>query len=428
MNRDKLEQYIKREIDGISYDGENEMWESFQNENGKELSNWGSSKFFYNILIGGIVIAASTVYFLNNTSIENTIIEPIEISQKGISNLKKVSKNDSAEKQIQSISSDKIASKAEKIARPSSTSMNVRLKETSKNSLKEGGTLEFSLNSNYSNSVKSVDKKQVEFGTNFSNETSFSKLNSQGFLKEEKNNSLFLKKESTNERGTIQELPQLEKQFSTIETDDEKLILPANSIMSYSGFSERYARGGFMSSNNKIYTSSIEFGFIKMTDKRSGFKINFGGSAIDGYSFSQDSIIIQNGLSIVSNRKNKDLNYIIEAHLSAEYFVRRNKFSFGFGVKNSYAFYNKFTIIEQGEITRFTGWSQSGSKATIYNQWSGMNRFGITPFTNISFRHHNYEVGLVVSKRLNKLINGDLAAKQKSNTPYQAGIILSKYF
>jgi hypothetical protein len=61
----------------------------------------------------------------------------------------------------------------------------------------------------------------------------------------------------------------------------------------------------------------------------------------------------------------------------------------------------------------------------LSNYWNGINRFGIEGKLEASYQFKKFEIGLNISKRLNKLIKNNEAVSRKSNKPILFGASLS---
>ena len=193
----------------------------------------------------------------------------------------------------------------------------------------------------------------------------------------------------------------------------------------YQGF---FARAGVQASTNKIITSYADYGYRQSFGKNSGFKFSLGFNVTDGYSFSQDSIIIHNGVSTNRRFTDRDLDYIVNFQSSLEYIYQINNFSIGFGPRYSYAVLNRISEFSTNEFTFQNTEATSGNNVILNNDWSGMNRNSIEGLVNLSYHKNRFEFGITVTKRLNNLIKSNEAFSRKSNTPLQFGARVSYNF
>jgi len=433
--RDKLEQYIKREVDSISYNEGDEMWEEFQKKKVAELDEIHSILYFFPILLSSLVLGFLIFYFFTQPTIEENFDTKQPITQLDSSSFEENYKINiqKSEKPL-----DELLVELDSKLEEKPTSNNLSINENSKVELKKERTSNSSENLLVKSKNQGFNENQnSEFEANVAKESSFFKTSSEYLSKTNlealsKNQEVIYLSKSNKKLGTkkfrITNLEPIENPLQQLYIKPQKLDIPFKSYSPFIFDSEKYIRISLSGSYNRIYTSSIELGFLKMTSKRTGFKINLGGSVVDGYSFSQDSVFIRNGLTIESIERNKDLDFVLNSHLSGEFFIRRKAFSFGLGIKNSYAIFNRFKIIQLTNETRFNGGIFGGTlKTSAFNQWQGINRLSVEPFANFSYKHNNYEIGLIASKKLNNLIDGGLAQRRKSNTLIQVGLQFTTY-
>ena len=79
--RDKLEQYIKREVDSISYNEEDQMWEEFQKKKRDRLILINPTSYFFPILMSSLVLGFSAFYFFSQPTIEENFDTKEQITQ-----------------------------------------------------------------------------------------------------------------------------------------------------------------------------------------------------------------------------------------------------------------------------------------------------------------------------------------------------------
>jgi hypothetical protein len=157
------------------------------------------------------------------------------------------------------------------------------------------------------------------------------------------------------------------------------------------------------------------------------------GASLDlGYSFSQDSIFISNGMSIIEQRKDKDLKNLWNAYLDLGLNYRVNRLRFNLGVRGSYAVLNRFAFRETTRTTHlgsfFTSEGES-IEAEGSDVWTGVNRMSLDTYLSINYRiNTDYSFGAFAGKRLNTLINQNMASKAHSNRPVRFGVVLNAHF
>jgi hypothetical protein len=186
-----------------------------------------------------------------------------------------------------------------------------------------------------------------------------------------------------------------------------------------------FTRANIQASTNNIIQSSFEFGQQVALGRKTGLKFALGVNLVDGFSVSQDSIQIHNGVLIEKVTTNKDLDYVINSQLGFEYVYAFDNFKFSLGPRFSYAIANKVNEDCVKELNFFNFTETSMDNSILSNYWNGINRFGIEGKLEASYQFKKFEIGLNISKRLNKLIKNNEAVSRKSNKPILFGASLS---
>lgn len=181
---------------------------------------------------------------------------------------------------------------------------------------------------------------------------------------------------------------------------------------------------------NGIRQHAIGFGkYFPLQKVPFSLKVQAGGSLDVGYSFSQDSFFIFNGLSIRETRKDKDLRNLWNAYLDVGLYHRKNNWQFGLGFRGGYALFNQFDFVETTRLTTLNGSSGETKENVGKGNWSGMSRMSLEVYLNINYQMNaNFSVGLFAGKRQNELIKNDMASRAYSNTPVKFGVVANKYF
>ena len=184
--------------------------------------------------------------------------------------------------------------------------------------------------------------------------------------------------------------------------------------------------------HNGIRNHALGLGKYYHLSGHSGIKVQAGGSLDIGYSFSQDSVFILNGLSIEEIRKDKDLKHIWNGYIDVGYYRRKNKWQFGLGFRGSYALSNQFYFVKSTQVTHLGTFNNSSGQTiekTEKGSWLGMNRMSVDAYLHINYQlFPNYSVGFFAGRRLNELIKSDMANQAHSNTPVKLGVVLNKHF
>lgn len=184
---------------------------------------------------------------------------------------------------------------------------------------------------------------------------------------------------------------------------------------------------------NGIRQHAVGFGKHFSLSENLVIKVQGGGSLDVGCSLSQDSLFVFNGVSIVEIRRDKDLKNLWNAYLDFGLYQVKNKWRFGTGLRSSYALVNQFYLTEHTRTTHL-GTFNALNGTTNYEKvergsWAGINRMNFEAYLNINYHlNSNYSMGIFAIKRLNKVIDKDMAKQAYSNTPVRVGVSLSKHF
>lgn len=153
----------------------------------------------------------------------------------------------------------------------------------------------------------------------------------------------------------------------------------------------------------------------------------------DGYIMSQDSVFLYNDLGSTRLTKHKDLKLLWDGELRLGISkVINNRLELSGGASFSYAFANQFILSE--EVDRYS--NQFVTKGTAGKEqyrgsssWSGLNRLGTGVYLRIGTRFLGiYSIGLVMTRRLNTLVDTDVAATVDSDNVNQFGLYINRYF
>lgn len=444
MNQlDKLEQYIKREVDSIPYEEEDLMWEKF-----KQIERPSSDKFnlWKNIFKNGlpILILLSVGFFLttqNNVSIEKAGLvsskertTPLLESKSSKDKLITISNNSINTKESNpnnktvfttnntvsnSISDNSIPLSKSKIA----SIKTIKKKIASSNKTNKNPKLQTLNENKFGNSKQQLNNQSLE------NNQYFSPVDSE---KETNKNNL----SSKNIEEVITSVPRYSSELSILE--NEFSLIPQNfktdsliNPIDFKGPKPRpnlYSRSTFLVSPNGIYNAKFDIGHLRKNRNNTAFRYGIGLSFEDGYSVSQDSIIILNGIIIEEITKDTDLSYLINAGINLEYIFKIKQFYYTLGSNIEYGIYNYFNNIEiiKNRSTPFITSTQRNS--TFINNWTGIQRLGFSLNAGLSYKWNRFEIGATVSKRLNPIIKSDKAKSNKSNTPFQFGLSITNYY
>ena len=444
-HQDKLAEYIRKEVDSIPYEGEDQMWEEFQKTNSTQLATWNKSNYFFPILLALLMVTVSSViYFQYNHT-----------TGLATNNNTQSSENKATESMHEAVASNATTNKLNLPNNENSILATTEKNETS--TLKEN---DFSLTKNLSSTnsdtpknsnirnKKSVSQEPIiESNIFHNNDNSSNNLISENGLSLSPTPSSQLieyQNSSATKRVSLEKFEVAEALELRSKTSDVTLLESKLSLLELMNFEDRlskidkcppfkrrnefFVRALFSASTNSIYKSSFDIGKVKKLSRNSGLKYSLGLSVTDGYSLSQDSIYIVNGLYPEEHIREKDLDYLISPFIATEYYVKRNHLKASLGTRISYASFSKFNGYRRSTITQFNGHSWSSGSTEHSNIWTAINRLQFEGIVNLSYRFRNLELGFSASKRFNKLIKDNIAERRKSNVPIQIGINLSRYF
>jgi len=183
---------------------------------------------------------------------------------------------------------------------------------------------------------------------------------------------------------------------------------------------------------NNIRQHALSFGKYFRLKNNFGVNVQVGGRLDVGFSFSQDSVLILRGLSIEERRQDKDLKNTWNAFLDLNVFHRKDNWRFGIGFRGGYSLINQFYFVESTRIKHLGTFNNSVSEINERadnDTWSGINRISFDGYLNVTYQvDTNYSFGLLVGKRLNTLIEKEMANQAYSNTPLRFGVIINKHF
>lgn len=456
-NKDKLEQYIRKEIESIPYEEEDQMWEDFQKANAVQLKKWNSTKFFRLFFSAGLlVIISGVIFYFHHT--RSTITEQLQIEKSSNKNnntptsdteFSLIEKNALTEKESVQEKVTDLEKEENILIGQNTNSSNLRSTnsfDVKKSNLKDQQEFKNKSESSSTNTTsrfinKFGDQNTASFQDGllptateesiFSNKaksTSTESINvfdSKNFSK-----SIFKKEESDSDFSKSQiDVVSINSLWSEpLLPNVENNIDPVFEIASFQRKNEWFVKALFSASTNEIYRSALELGKLKKISRSKGLKYGLGFSLEDGYSVSQDSIYYVSGVSAEERIENKDLDYLVSSYLNVEYLITNKRFSVAFGTQISYALFNEFDGSYERTVLSLNGWRKNAGGTEFFNLWTGINRFGVDASLAFSYQLQRFELSLFTSKRITKLIKRNNAQRRKSNIPFHFGASLTTYF
>lgn len=436
QNKDNLEEFIKREVNRIEFDDADSMWQEFQARLEKEKPKpqrgfwyWaGIFSLFLFIALGSFLLGSifnqvktADVKKDENTSIKKETSPSIQSTSEP--NQAQPSNNllDADDYDNSTQTGEEINPKLEKKApvnsnNPKSADINFRSKKDNSAKKVNDRIVNQNIQGSPVSTVMDSTEMQEDFEQVDSEKAGFAEINDQ---------------------ESLDEPVKLLAPIAGIKLEE---LLPLNSeknpplVVTKYEWKATEPKRLFFSIENSFASHGIRqhaVGFGKYIPLKNNFtlKVQAGGSLDIGYSFSQDSVFIFNGLSIEEIRKDKDLKNIWNAYLDLGVYHRKNRWQMGLGIRGSYALFNQYYYDERTLITSIGSIVGNTNQWSGKGNWSGINRMSFDAYLNVNYQMNtNYSVGLFAGKRLNELIKKDMAKQAYSNTPVKFGVVINRYF
>ena len=461
QNRDNLEEFIKNEIDSIEFSDADSMWQEFQvqlkNEEPKSKPRKRNVIIFFLFCIfftaGGAIVSGTfdkiKIFDFSKNEEISTSKEVISLSQnqskninEQFSNTNMKSADHSKSKHLKGNSNHNLKAEPHKTSlKQESASISTEYRNSKPenkdlNSENEDTDLsvvadKWILKTSEIALSRSRENEQVAGVTDFVQSQDGSLRNYQfrsdvDEISDQKRPELSI---LLIERIPLQELKRLWSE------DFLEYLLVADLQENRSPFRSKNLFLSIENSfaENGIRQHAVGFGKYYSLNENLDLKVQGGGSLDVGYSLSQDSLFVFNGMSIVEIRRDKDLKNLWNAYLDFGLYQVKNKWRFGTGLRSSYALVNQFYLTEHTRTTHL-GTFNTLNGTTNYEKverssWAGMNRVNFEAYLNINYHvNSNYSMGIFAIKRLNKVIDKDMAKRAYSNTPVRVGVSLSKHF
>lgn len=373
------------------------------------------------------VIVNQCIDYIRKKRIEFTDIDGLEFSDNGNSNeaedktLDDTSNPNLKPEQGGNGQTNQRSTKVEEITAGHTTSARVPAEEIS--SERAGKTLDANSNPN----------PKTELLANAVDSTQGQRVNDRGRIEEESTAARTGSASSEPTFGLVSPIAVLDAEFLSMNAATSPLpTIDIEDVQRATRGRRYYLSIAASTPHNTVRQYAFGFGKYFRLKNHLGLDVQLGGSLNSGYSFSQDSVTILNGLSIVEERRDKDLKQVGNAYLSLGAFYQKYNWRFGVGLRGSYALFNQFYFVENTQITHLGTFNTlSGMIVEREEQggWTGMNRMGIDGYLQVNYHlNTHFSVGLMVEKRFNPLIQQDLAKRAHSNTPLELGVVMNKHF
>ncbi len=460
QDKDRLEEFIRREVNQIEFDDADSMWQDFQGRLETEAPP-SKSKFWYWLGLSSLlilIIAGS--FFLGRISQQEDTneVQTERITPAGQENHLSTAPTTPSPTEEEYDLSQSSSSNTNQIDSDEATIQSRQIEEQSTGfgNSRENNP---SAAETHSSKLPEQESKQAA-GMNSTQELLASStpvgvdtLQAQDELEQE------LLVESTLEKSIIaeqlesvdmesadqEESPALLGPIAMIETkvfrpDALTETLPDISVESlekakrtriyFVSIENSYAR-------NEMRQHGLGVGTLFRLKNNFGISLQAGGNVNVRNSFSQDSVLITIEPFRVSEfRLQKDLRYLWNTYLSLGTFYEKGNWRFGLGLRASYALSNEFHI-SRGTLTYNTLGGPSsvsvegphiGVTGFEKGDWTGMNRLGLDASLSVNYQLARYSIGLFAERRLNPLIQAGKATRAYSNTPMEIGVVINRNF
>ena len=445
QDKDNLEEFIRKEVNRIEFGDADAMWKGFQEQLEKEepkqkLGFWFWGRFFalvFFIAVGSFLLGS----IFSRSKVSDSKQKEVRLANETTDPLKPTSPKLTIEPDSNGrLNTDpdtlrqQAASKANSNLRPGNiipNSSHSKLAETTKNQAYLEST-KAALGNTKNELVPNQDIQDLPV-LGIIDSTQRQQEIAQQYL------GIATSEEMTDQEGLIAAIQPLEPIASIkhmgLSSSNTEPLLPLD--VADHKLKAPKAKSFFFSLENSFADNNIRQHVVGLgryfpLSNNVGIKAQIGGSLDVGYSFSQDSVFIFNGLSIVETRKDKDLKNLWNTYLDLGIYQRKEQWRFGLGFRGSYALYNQFSFVDRTQVTHLGRFDSSGGQ-TIESEgrgnWSGINRMSIEAYLNIHYHlDANYSLGIVAGKRLRALIKNDMAKQAYSNIPVKFGVVLNKHF
>lgn len=422
--RDKLEKYIKEQVETIQFKEEDRMWADFLAKNAVQKKKIG----FLPWIILGCAIGVGAYWALQKY---NSIQTDTEVTQQQIidntndaitQSNKNLSKetiiNDITTKQPTEIIIEKGAN--EDIENPLTNTPTILPKsQSTKSNIKPSNA-----KSNNINNISKTQKINIEKPTpNYAK----SKQEDDLMVKKTILNTQHLKLQKDTKIQLIADLKTLnidhiDYLYST-NIEIPKITVDQAKSKWHSWFVEYRTARSTLGNNEH----SLGLGYQYLVSENAGFDIRSGLSFTNGYIFSTDTLTIIRNISIVEIRKKTDLNYLTDAYLSGAYTYKYKNIHLAIGGRLRYGIYNKYDIQQSQKIKHNNFFNFSNGNSTEYslaNDWQLLQRWRVETFGEITYAFPNFQLGITVSKQLNALEKNNIDATDFLNVPVRFGLQL----
>ena len=457
---DKFEEYLRKEMDSIQYDGEDRMWNGFKGQLPtvtpiQQILSWSIPLAVVGLLGLGIYL------YSNGQSTDQNIIGINENT-----NIERGDRSEAIQKEIAKTLKDTDGVDPNSNDNPNSAAGDNKQRRNGAIENKVQNRVDRDSEVLFDKKNKNTTQKAKESGSSKSQVVQTSQTNIKGGLSapvrqsvsqsQEQKLSIFQEsntKLSSNLNPIGNALLNSERRVE-LHSDDGHLIIdlidqidlkesflmleqsqvltqlqPTSLMKKRLSNWAGYIGVGVGANNYQMYSAGVNHS--RMISQRFDLNLSFGLQTELGNIVSQDSLIKEIGPAIVETRKNKDLNDLTSIYVAAVPLFRIGQFGIGIGPKVSCGVSNRFKIEEIKSSVNSPDFNvvlplSSGSTHTTTQDWSSLNRLRLGGDLILQYQSQSrFGMQLHLSKNLNKLIKDDLAVTDRSNSPIVLGLQLN---
>ena len=460
--QDKFEEYLRKEMGSMEYDGEDRMWEDFKGQLPaatplEQFISWsipvaiiglvGLGVYWYS----GSQVTEPTLTGKNETShvsmserSENTLEETTTIlTENNNENNRSLDQKENEKQEDGDIVKNKNVANSQlevndnakekysgqrKIVNGSSQLSG----DSQKKRASDLGTANFGQERNIERTETTQSLHQSSLPTQSEIQTTTLQSKKSQSVQNAGDGSLLRKSDSElNSQNELSLLAFLEAKESVLILDNSSELiglkpgeLNKKRLNIWSGF----LGAGTGVQEYQLYTVGVNY--LRPISKRFNLNLSLGLQSELGNIVSQDSIVKEIGVAIIETRTDKDLNDLLSIYLSAVPLFQVGQFGIGIGPRLSYGVYNRYRIVKTEASANLSGLNSFGfpfpQESFITQDWESLNRLRVGGDLVLRYQSSSrFGMELHLSKNFNKLINDNLAITNRSNSPLTIGLQLN---
>jgi hypothetical protein len=458
--QDKFEEYLRKEMGSIQYDGEDRMWEGFKGQVPiatplEQIISWSIPLAVIGMVGLGIFLysgsqTADSTLTGKNEGTPSEEVEGFETDQ--MESNPKLAEITKTNEVIQSHSENVIReeSNVAKINKVTNSQLKVKENTKGKYSSEARATKD---NSDSSSEWNGIDNLETVANSQERNDEGVEtpQLSNQSRVEPQtskQSTSLQTKKsQSIQTSGTVSVFDETKSELASQDQLSKLDFLPAKEsllfldndkdllnlqpskldrkrISNWSGFLGAAAGPQAY----QLYTAGLNYS--RPMSRRFDINISLGLQSELGNIVSQDSFIKEIGVAIIETRIDKDLNDLTSVFVSAVPLLRVGQFEIGIGPRLSYGVHNRFRIVTSEATANLSGLNSYGfpipQESFISQDWSSLNRLRVGGDLVLRYQSRSrFGMEVHLTKNFNELIKENLAVSDRSNSPLTVGLQLN---